>query len=124
MVPLDNGHVTIKEYSSKNVNSRFYVGTSDFFHEIQEKLVPKTFPVSHVTVREYSSKIRKAALTLEQVNFSLKSKKNLFPKLFLFVREYSSKIRKAAFTLEQVIFSLKSKKNLFPKLFRRDAWFH
>jgi hypothetical protein len=43
MVPLDNGHVIIKEYSSKNVNSRFYVGTSDFFHEIQEKLVPKTF---------------------------------------------------------------------------------
>jgi hypothetical protein len=31
MVPLDNGHVTIKEYSSKNVNSRFDVGTSDFF---------------------------------------------------------------------------------------------
>jgi hypothetical protein len=43
MVPLDNGHVTSKEYSSKNVNSRFYVGTSDFSPEIQEKLVPKTF---------------------------------------------------------------------------------
>jgi hypothetical protein len=43
MVPLDNCHVTIKEYSSKYLNSRFYVGTSDFFHEIQEKLVPKTF---------------------------------------------------------------------------------
>jgi hypothetical protein len=27
----------------QNVNSRFYVGTSEFFHEIQEKLVPKTF---------------------------------------------------------------------------------
>jgi hypothetical protein len=32
-----------REYLSKNVNSRFYVGTSDFFPEIQEKLVPKTF---------------------------------------------------------------------------------
>ena len=37
------GHVTSKEYSSKNANSRFYVGTSDFFSEIPEKLVPKTF---------------------------------------------------------------------------------
>ncbi len=62
--------------------SRTDVGTSDFFHEIQEKLVQKTFPVCHVTVGEYSSKIRKAARTLEQVIFSLKSKKNLFPKLF------------------------------------------
>ena len=34
----------------QNANSRFYVGTSDFFHEIQEKLVPKTFPENgHVT---------------------------------------------------------------------------
>jgi len=70
---------------SKNVNSRFYVGTSDFFHEIQEKLVPKTFSVSHVIVGEYLSKIQQAALTLEQVIFSRKSKKNLFPKLFLLV---------------------------------------
>jgi hypothetical protein len=27
----------------QHVNSRFYVGTSDFFPKIQEKLVPKTF---------------------------------------------------------------------------------
>jgi len=68
------------------VNSRFYVGTSDFFPEIQEKLVPKTFssrcmvPLDncHVTIKEYSSEIRKAAFTLEQVIFSVKSKKNLF----------------------------------------------
>jgi hypothetical protein len=37
----------------QNLNSRFYVGTSDFFPEIQEKLVPKTFSVSHVAVGEY-----------------------------------------------------------------------
>ena len=49
----------------QNVNSRFYVGTSDFFHEIQEKLVPKTFssrcmvPLArcHVTSKEYLSKM-------------------------------------------------------------------
>jgi len=75
------------------------------------------FPKLFLFVREYSSKIRKAAFTLEQVIFSVESKKNLFPKLFLFVKEYSSKIRKAALTLEQVNFSQKSKKNLFPKLF-------
>ena len=27
----------------QNLNSRFYVGTSEFFREIPEKLVPKTF---------------------------------------------------------------------------------
>ena len=84
-------------FRSQNLNSRFYVGTSDFFSEIQEKLVPKTFP-SRCMV----------PLVWDHVTNE----------------EYSSKIWIAAFTLKQVIFSLKSKKNLFPKLFRRDAWLH
>jgi len=67
------------------VKSRFYVGTSDFFPKIQEKLVQETLSVCHVIVGEYLSKIQQAARTLEQVIFSRKSKKNLFRKLFLFV---------------------------------------
>ena len=78
-------HVICQGILEQNMKSRTDVGTSEFFHEIQEKLVQKTFAVCHVTVGEYSSKIRKAARTLEQVIFSLKSKKNLFPKLFLLV---------------------------------------
>jgi hypothetical protein len=82
--------VTSKEYLSKNVNSRFYVGTSDFLPEIQEKLVPKIFlsrcmvPLanSHVTSKEYLSKNLNSRFYVGTSDFFPKIQEKLVLKTF------------------------------------------
>ena len=72
--------MTSREYLSKNVNSRFYVGTSDFFPEIQEKLVPKTFSESGKGILEQNVNSRFYVGTSD---FFPEIQEKLVPKTFL-----------------------------------------